>query len=164
MRGPVKQKPRTFNHSIQDFLRPYLTENNLSNKYFRRPGIKLWLCCPQYCRPITSKGWGPQGSHTLHLHNAPKYVPLSKNGLQGTQIYLWRRHLGSTPKPPSTRPGPSKWSGTSHMGHHNNYSTQLTEKIGPRCSLQMVHFRRHNKACRLLLRQWLHNSPYTPLS
>ena len=85
------QEPQSKNHRYAStqkniFLRPYSTKKNPSNKYFLWPGLELWPRGPQFCIPITSKGWPPKGDYTLHLHDAPKHVPLSKNGLWGLQI------------------------------------------------------------------------------
>ena len=146
------------------FLRPYSIEKNHSNKYFLCSGLELWPRGPHNFIPITSKGRRHQGSYTLYLHDAPKHVSLSKNGLWEIQINLWRRHLGSTNKLPPTRPGTRKRSGLSHMGHCQTTPTQLTDKRSPWCSLQMINFRRQNKYGRLLLCQQYHNSSDISLS
>ena len=138
------------------FLWLYSTEKNPRNKYFRWPSLKLWPRGPQYYIPITSNGWCPQVAYTLYLHDAPKNFLLSKNGIWG--------HLGITNKPPSTRPGTRKRSSPINMGHIQHTPYQLSEKIRPWCSLQILHFRRHNKARRLLLRRRFQNSSDRPIS
>ena len=70
-------------------------QKNPSENNFLWPSFELWPCGTQYCSPFTSKVWCSQGDHTLHLHDAPKHVSLSKNGIWELQIHLRSRHLVS---------------------------------------------------------------------